>query len=124
MIRLELIPFLLFALCLCLVSKLSHCSVSNGEAKHHISDQNIIHRKVQQSVNKLTKMWQFSPRAHFSKKQLQTVQTDDKFINHTALPYNNEGTMNSVSVLYICRGLLKGLLKQLGPINYIGANHR
>lgn len=124
MIRLELIPFLLFALCLCLVSKLSNCSVSNGEAKHHISDQNIIHRKVQQSVNKLTKMWQFSPRAHFSKKQLQTVQTDDKFINHTALPYNNEGTMNSVSVLYICRGLLKGLLKQLGPINYIGANHR
>lgn len=100
MVRLpSLIPFLIFMFCLYLVSQLSQCStVLNHEHRSSsVSGRSIFRRKVRQSVSKvLSQMWQFSPRAHFSKKQLET---DDKFINLTALPSNDERAMNAVYYL-------------------------
>jgi hypothetical protein len=96
MVRLpSLIPFLIFMLCLYLVSQLSQCStVLNHERRSSSDGRSIFRRKVRQSVSQvLSQMWQFSPRAHLSKKQLKT---DDKFINLTALPSNDERAMNAV----------------------------
>lgn len=96
MVRLpSLIPFLIFMLCLYLVSQLSQCStVLNHERQNSDDGRSIFRRKISQSVSQvLSQMWQFSPRAHLSKKQLET---DDKFINLTALPSNDERAMNAV----------------------------
>ncbi|XP_046651988.1 lipase lipl-3-like [Daphnia pulicaria] len=99
MVRLpSLIPFLIFMLCLYLVSQLSQCStVLNHERQNSDDGRSIFRRKISQSVSQvLSQMWQFSPRAHLSKKQLET---DDKFINLTALPSNDERAMNAVQII-------------------------
>lgn len=98
MVRLpSLIPFLIFMLCLYLVSQLSQCStVLNHQRQSSADGRSIFRRKIshQSKVSQvLSQMWQFSPRAHLSKKQLET---DDKFINLTALPSNDERAMNAV----------------------------
>ncbi|XP_046648322.1 gastric triacylglycerol lipase-like [Daphnia pulicaria] len=77
---------------------LSQCStVLNHERRSSSDGRSIFRRKVRQSVSQvLSQMWQFSPRAHLSKKQLKT---DDKFINLTALPSNDERAMNAVQII-------------------------
>lgn len=73
----------------------THCSVQN-DTSYLRKGKGTFLNKIHEAANVMSKVWQWFPGGHVSNKENHR-KIEDKFINLTALPYDYEGTMNSVN---------------------------
>ncbi|KZS21232.1 Lipase-like protein [Daphnia magna] len=97
MSRISVLVPVIFVLCLCFVSQPTNCSVLN-ETSYLGKGTSIFHHKLHEVANVISKVHQHLSGGRVFSKEKQ-LKLDDKFINLTALPYDYEGTMNSVQII-------------------------
>ncbi|XP_057375192.1 gastric triacylglycerol lipase-like [Daphnia carinata] len=82
---------------LCFVSQPANCSVFNATS-YLAKGTSLFRHKIHDVANVISKARHHLPGGRVFNKE-KHLKLDDKFVNLTALPYDYEGTMNSVQII-------------------------